>query len=163
MASGSLRATHASFAACVPPLRTIPVAARNASGSPSSPASRSARWSDHTIAGPSGRRSSSKSAKVSRADEKPTAAIAANPVGACAFNAAHARTTDAHQSSGSCSAHPGRGCAVAIGARVRARSSAPRQSAAFVALVPRSSVRTVPVRFGVPESLMWRPGDTKTD
>ncbi len=52
------------------------------------------------------------------------------------------RPPSVHHSSGSCSARPGCGCTVAIGARARPTSSSPRHSAAFVALVPRSRVKT---------------------
>src|SRR6185436_13856949 len=54
--------------------------------------------------------------------------------------AAHASTTDAHQSAGSCSAHPGRGWKVGTSARPAATMPWGAQTLTLVALVPRSIV-----------------------
>src|SRR5262249_31412561 len=150
--------TQSSLAACVAALSTTPVRARNSAASPSFSASDRARWSDQTIPGPSGLRASSTSTKDSRAAAKPMAHTAAYASGAAARTCAHASTTEDHQRDGSCSAHPASGCAVATGTRVSAASRQPDHSAAFVALVPRSRVRTVPSLTGTSDA-----GETPND
>ena len=93
--------------------------------------------------GPSGCRSSSNSANVSRAAENPTGATAAYAVGRVGAQL-RARVDDRAPPVLGVLLGPTRlrGASVAIGARAIATSSSSSQSAAFVALVPRSRVRT---------------------
>ncbi len=136
MRSRSWASSHATLAATAPPSSTTPPqdAARLA-------ASRQARRSDHSNAGPRVSPAAVTGTMVWRAVENPRASTSPNRSGAPARASPHAATTAGHHDFGSCSARSMAGKAVGTGARPRATSPSSAHSAALVVVVPRSMVK----------------------
>ena len=157
--SGSCASIQANLAATAPASSGIPVRARLMSSPPMSfvsvAASGAPRRSDHKMPFPIGSPARVTGTKVWRAPEHATTSTWLKASGACALASAQAITTDVHQRSGSCSAHPTCGWVVVSSDRVRATRPSSCQRPTLVTVVPKSTVRIItggPARRSGPPS-----------
>ena len=145
---GSCADSQASLAATAPASRGTPVRARLMSSPPTISvrifASATARRSDHKMPFPTGSPEADTGTNVWRAPEQTTTSTWPKAEGACARDSAQAMTTDVHQRSGSCSAHPACGWEVASSERVSATTPWSLHSPTLVTVVPKSMVRIIP-------------------